>query len=190
MEATQSNGHPVGHRRQSKFTTANIRQINNLVDRGMKTEQIAEIIGVTPGTLKTMCSKLHISLRRPSFDTGTGPLRRRNRRAKESSSTTANSGGLTPEPAAGGSVVEREPILAPAEQPKFEDGPTADVSIVFQYKGRTQSAHLRLTPEVLGRLALEAEFRGMTLTDLTARTIAAVVKEDRFELVLGSFEAD
>jgi len=52
--------------RASKFTAQNIRQIHNRVDRGKSREEIAEIIGVTPGTLAVTCSKLGISLRRPS----------------------------------------------------------------------------------------------------------------------------
>src|SRR5262245_50706025 len=54
------------HRRQSKFTPTTIRQITNLLERGRSKEEIAEIIGVTPATLQVTCSKLGISLRRPS----------------------------------------------------------------------------------------------------------------------------
>jgi hypothetical protein len=60
------------HTRQTKFTPENIRQIVNLVERGKSKEQIAEIIGVTVGTLQVTCSKLGISLRQPRFNTGTG----------------------------------------------------------------------------------------------------------------------
>ena len=63
--------------KQSKFTPTNVRQIINLVERGKSREEIAEIIGVTPGTLAVTCSRLKISLRGPRFDLGTGVLRRR-----------------------------------------------------------------------------------------------------------------
>src|SRR5262245_46966775 len=60
--------------RPTKFTPDRIRQITNLVERGKTREEIAEIIGVTSGTLQVTCSKLGISLRRPKFDSGTGLL--------------------------------------------------------------------------------------------------------------------
>jgi hypothetical protein len=60
---------------KKKFTPENIRQISNLVERGKSRNEIAEIIGVTPGTLAVTCSKLGISLRRTHFDIGTGQLR-------------------------------------------------------------------------------------------------------------------
>ena len=58
--------------RRTKFTPENVRQIINLVERGKSKGEIADIIGVTTGTLQVTCSKLGISLRRPHFDTGTG----------------------------------------------------------------------------------------------------------------------
>jgi hypothetical protein len=57
--------------RQTKFTPERIRQIVNLVERGKSREEIAELVGVTVGTLQVTCSKLGVSLRRPRFDTGT-----------------------------------------------------------------------------------------------------------------------
>ena len=63
--------------RPTKFTPERMRQITNLVERGKSREEIAEIIGVTTGTLQVTCSKLGISLRQPRFDTGTDMLRHR-----------------------------------------------------------------------------------------------------------------
>jgi hypothetical protein len=67
--------------RPTKFTPERLRQITNLVERGKTREEIAEIIGVTTGTLQVTCSKLGISLRRPRFDTETGLLRLRQSRS-------------------------------------------------------------------------------------------------------------
>ena len=61
--------------RQTKFTPERISQIVNLVERGKSREEIAELVGVTVGTLQVTCSKFGISLRRPRFNTGTGYLR-------------------------------------------------------------------------------------------------------------------
>src|SRR3954469_11602752 len=51
--------------RQIKFTPERIQQIKNLVERGKHREEIAELIGVTVGSLQVTCSRLGISLRRP-----------------------------------------------------------------------------------------------------------------------------
>ena len=46
-----------------KFTPERIEQIKNLVERGKRREEIAELIGVTVGSLQVTCSRLGISLR-------------------------------------------------------------------------------------------------------------------------------
>ena len=51
--------------RQVKFTPERIEQIKNLVERGKRREEIAELIGVTVGSLQVTCSRLGISLRPP-----------------------------------------------------------------------------------------------------------------------------
>jgi len=62
--------------RQIKFTPERIQQIKNLVERGKSREEIAELIGATVGSLQVTCSRLGISLRRPTFNDGTNSLRR------------------------------------------------------------------------------------------------------------------
>jgi hypothetical protein len=62
--------------RQIKFTPERIQQIRNLVERRKTREEIAELIGVTVGTLQVTCSRLGISLRRPTFNNGIVSLER------------------------------------------------------------------------------------------------------------------
>ena len=50
--------------RKVKFTPERIEQIKNLVEHGKRREEIAELIGVTVGSLQVTCSRLGISLRR------------------------------------------------------------------------------------------------------------------------------
>jgi hypothetical protein len=59
--------------RQVKFTPERIEQIKNLVERGKRREEIAELIGVTVGSLQVTCSRLGISLRRPIINNGMRP---------------------------------------------------------------------------------------------------------------------
>jgi hypothetical protein len=72
LSSSLTSAEPRG--RETKFTPERIRQIVNLVERGKSREEIAELVGVTLGTLQVTCSKFGISLRRPRFDTGTGYL--------------------------------------------------------------------------------------------------------------------
>ena len=61
--------------REVKFTPERIQQIKNLVERGKRRQEIAELIGVTVGSLQVTCSRLGISLRRPTFNDGLVLLR-------------------------------------------------------------------------------------------------------------------
>ena len=62
--------------RKVKFTPERLHQIRNLVQLGKSREEIAELIGVTVGSLQVTCSRLGISLRRVVFSNGMGLLRR------------------------------------------------------------------------------------------------------------------
>jgi hypothetical protein len=57
-----NNGRPI------KFTPERLEQIRNLVERGKSREEIAEMIGVTLGSLQVTCSRVGISLRQPRPD--------------------------------------------------------------------------------------------------------------------------
>ena len=52
--------------RQIKFTPERLEQIRNLVERGKSREEIAELIGVTVGSLQVTCSKLQFHRSKPS----------------------------------------------------------------------------------------------------------------------------
>jgi biofilm PGA synthesis N-glycosyltransferase PgaC len=78
---------PLPRGRSTKFTPEKIRQISNLVERGKSREEIAELVGVTVGTLQVSCSRLGIRLRRPRYDTGTGFLRQGKARSSNGAST-------------------------------------------------------------------------------------------------------
>ena len=67
--------------RQKKFTPERIQQIKNLVGQGTSRERIADLIGVTVGSLQVTCSRLGVSLRRPNVNNGTGLLGRNGARS-------------------------------------------------------------------------------------------------------------
>ena len=187
MDSLPVTQHPSERPRRTKFTDANLRQIVNLVERGISPAEIAETIGVTVGTLKTTCSKLQISLRRPSFDTDTGLLRRR-RTARASPAPSQVIPHRVAPIGATLTLVE----IAPKDQEPASNGQQnshpdslATVTIVMEYKGQTHTAKLPLTVELIARLAIEAEFRGTNLVQLIARSLESMAMEDHFALVLG-----
>jgi hypothetical protein len=51
--------------RASKFTPQAIEKIKEMVAQGLNRKEIAQLLGVTVGSLQVTCSKLGVSLRRP-----------------------------------------------------------------------------------------------------------------------------
>src|SRR5262249_13241349 len=79
--------------RQIKFTPERIKQIKKRVERGMSRDEIAELIGVTLGSLQVTCSRLGISLRRPAFNNGVVTLRRNETRLDQVPTRGCGHGG-------------------------------------------------------------------------------------------------
>src|SRR5262249_47774402 len=104
--------------RQIKFTPERIQQVRNLVERGKSREEIAELIGVTVGSLQVTCSRLGISLRRVVFSNGMGLLRRGGRPSDNGTSTyTASRRGDLPLPLISGQP-QQNSQPGPVEQPQ------------------------------------------------------------------------
>jgi hypothetical protein len=191
--ATQS----VTRGRQTKFTPEKIQQISNLVERGKSRDEIAEIVGVTPATLAVTCSRLKISLRRPTFDLGTGLLRHR-RRPSPNGVYSHQSNGHGEKKASEKMEERLQPLSA--EAPMKEVGAVAPHSqavsgktsypaspkfgIRTRYKSEDRTIELPLGLDIVGRLAIEAEFRDMRVGELVARLILAIAEKDLFQLVL------
>jgi hypothetical protein len=193
-EAIQPGSQPLNRGRPTKFTPERIQQIRNLVERGMSQDQIAEVIGVTTGSLQVTCSKLGISLRRP-FGVGIGLLPRQRSRDHNSASPTQSSPQLeSTEPV---SAAEPRPVLqanatskaqagappAGACRRRSDDLVSAGFAIRMEYKGQERSTHLPLDEKMVGQLALEAEIRGIGIGELVGALILAIVRKDLFQLV-------
>jgi hypothetical protein len=178
--------------RRTKFTPENIRQIINLVDRGKSKEQIAEIIGVTLGTLQVTCSKLGISLRQPRFDAGTGVLRRRHSRRENgvSSHGTLSRSAATTQHGTKEQDDTKEDTMKEAESSKHRREhearifPSAIFMLTMRYKGQERTSELPLSQDMMGRLALEAEFRRMRIGELITQLIVAAIEKDMFRAML------
>jgi len=181
--------------RQIKFTPERIQQIRNLVERGKSRDEIAELIGVTVGSLQVTCSRLGISLRRPNFNNGVVSLRRNEARLNEVSTPDSGHGNDSallhlikerlernsqPEPAA--------PALVPAPcqeaGKRASEAGAASFAIRMQYRGEERTTELPLTQDMIGQLAFEAAFRNVSIGELIGELILAVVKQNRLQPVL------
>ena len=183
--------------RPTKFTLERLQQIRNLVERGESREQIAEILDVTVGSLQVTCSRLGISLRRPKVDNGVRLLRQHNSISRKKTITMHDpidhNGSALSQPTEQQSHQNSqsgpaEP--APAAKPQQDrlqtlEAGSPSVAIRFQYNGTERTTELPLNLDMIGRLALEAEFRNMSTAELIGELIMGMVKKDLFPEVLG-----
>ena len=190
MEALQLELQPLIRGRPTKFTPERIQQVRNLVERGKSRDEIAEIIGVTTGSLQVTCAKLGISLRRPTFYTGTGLLPRQ--RSRDSKSALPTQSKPQPESTEREYATAPRPVLeaiatgtagapSPGGRPrKSDDRPPAAFAIRMEYKGQKRLTDLPLDEEIIGELAMEAEIRGMRIGELVGALILEIVKKALF----------
>jgi len=175
--------HVLPRGRQIKFTPERIQQIRNLVERGKSREEIAELIGVTVGSLQVTCSRLGISLRRVVFDNGMGLLRRGGLHSRTSTFTPSRGGGVPLPP------IDEQPQqnsqLGPAEQaeattPHEERARTDETGLALRmkYRGDERTSELPLTQDMIRQLAFEAQFRNMSIGELVGELLTAIVKRD------------
>ena len=172
--------------RQIKFTPERIQQIKNLVERGKRREEIAELIGVTVGSLQVTCSRLGISLRRPNFNNGIVSLRRNDPRLKPVPAPGSDHGGdsalLHLERNSQPGAMEQVQAPAPRQEveQKVNEPGAATFAIRMQYRGKERTTELPLTQDMIGQLAFEAAFRKVSIGELIGELIVAVVKSGPF----------
>jgi hypothetical protein len=156
--------------RAKKFTLERIEQIINLVERGKSRQEIADILDVTVGSLQVTCSRLGISLRPPKINNGVCLLPKR-KPLYENASLTSHPGDHD----------GRVPLRPTEEQSHGNSTPdacSASFTIRFHYRGRERTAELPLTKHTIEQLALEAAVRGVSIGDLFAELITAMLSKD------------
>src|SRR5262244_2396591 len=180
--------------RQIKFTPERLEQIRNLVERGKSREEIAELIGVTVGSLQVTCSRLGISLRRVVFDNGMGLLRRGGPHSNNRTSTyTPGRGHGVPLPPISGQP-QQNSQSGPVEQPqattpheeraRTDEMGLANLALKMQYRGDERTSELPLTQDMIRQLACEAQFRNMSIGEFVAELLIAIMKRDLFQHIL------
>jgi hypothetical protein len=182
--------------RQIKFTPERIQQIRNLVERGKSRDEIAELIGVTVGSLQVTCSRLGISLRRPAFNNGIVSLRRNEARLNQVPTPSSDHGGdsallhLERSSQPGGVDQVRAPAPKHEMEQKVNEPGGATFAIRMQYRGEERTTELPLTQDMIGQLAFEAAFRNVSIGDFIGELIMAVVNQDLLQPVLECKGAD
>ena len=182
--------------RQIKFTPERIQQIKNLVERGTCREEIAELIGVTVGSLQVTCSRLGISLRRPAFNKTIGLLRRDDARFGRVSAPGSSAGALLQLTKEAFERNSRPTSVKPEAAPRQECGnraneaAAASLAVQMQYRGEERTTELPLTQDMIGRLAFEAAFRNVQIGELIGELIVGLLKEDLLQTMLAPKEPD
>src|SRR6516225_11805981 len=158
------------NRRGRLFTPQRLQQIRNLVERGKSREEIAELIGVTVGSLQDTCSRFGIGL----LGNGMGLLRRGERHSDNGTSTYTGSRGddVRLPPINGQS--QQNSRSSPVEQPQAttpHEERAASLALRIKYRGeRTRMIPMdRKSPvdtHIGQRLKEYRQLRGMTVREL------------------------
>jgi hypothetical protein len=170
MITTKTNTPVEGARgRAIKFTAQAIEKIKELRDQGKSRDEIANLLGVTMGSLQVTCSRLGISLRRSTS---------RNRSTRHS----LDGRGMSP----GAGVISHTPEQETEEvsQTARRIAPLPQFTITIRYKGRELASELPLSSHAIAALTFYAMSRDLEIADLLAQVLAAVIKKDMIQEIL------
>jgi helix-turn-helix resolvase-like protein len=163
--------------RPTKFTPEKVQQIRNLVEQGKSRVEIAELIGVTVGSLQVTCSRLGISLRRrdvPNSATRSGggsvPLRPINGQPQQNSQS--------------GPVEQAQAAVPYQERVRTKGVGLANLVLRMQYRGDERTTELPLTQDMITQLAFEAQVRDMSIGELVSELIIVIMKKDLCQKML------
>jgi hypothetical protein len=192
MQTEQLATQPTVRGRQIKFTPERIQQIRNLVERGRSREEIAELIGVTVGSLQVTCSRLGISLRQPVFNNGMGLLRRGGPHNRTSTDTASRRGGVSLPPINGqpqqnsqsGPVEQPQATTPHEERARTDEKGLANLALRMKYRAYERTSELPLTQDMIRQLAFEAQFRNMSIGEFVGELLTAMIKRGLFLHVL------
>src|SRR5215475_8178239 len=191
MHTEQLATQPPVRGRQIKFTPERLQQIRNLVERGKSREEIAELIGVTIGSLQVTCSRLGISLRRVVFNNGMGLLRRGGPHNGTSTDTASRRGGVSlppingqPQQNSAGPVEQPQATTPHEERARTDEMGLANLALRMKYRGHERTIELPLSKDMIVQLAFEAQFRNMSIGGLVGELLIAIIKRDLFQHVL------
>ena len=177
----------------TKFTPERIQQIRNLLERGKSREEIAELIGVTLGSLQVTCSRLGISLRRPSrSDNGIRLLPRGNPVPRNGRTGPSSGSGVPPQPieqrsrrdSRSGPPEQTQLTTPHQERPKAREADLATLALTIRYKGGERTTKLALTHHAIRQLALEAGLRDRRIGEFISELVSGTIRNNLLDRVL------
>jgi hypothetical protein len=77
--------------------------------------------------------------------------------------------------------MDQEPTVVPQSQSRQQT--SATFAILMSYKGERRTLELPLTDRMIAHLAIEAEFRATTVTELIASLITEIAMNNKFDVV-------
>lgn len=165
---------PLGPRRGKpvKFTPEAIEKIKVLVAQGVGRQEIANLLGVTVGSLQVTCSRFGVSLRRNILHSGTTPhLRDPNGRA-------------IPFQGSVGVAYAREQKTEEVPQKVVSLADSVEIAIMMRRRGKEVSTDVPFTSRDIGELALIATLRDLSVAELVGQALAGAIKKDMIEKIL------
>ena len=163
----------TGKGRPIIYTPERLDQIRNLVERGHRREEIAEIIGCTVGSLTVTCSRAGISLRPPRNGTSmTLPKRPPPVKPIEPGPPRDPKDALEPP----GGWPPGHPWGSNGNGDSAKGKPLT-FTLRISYGTRVYDVPLAIDGSMLGALACAADINGMKLSEMIARALVAGVRE-------------
>jgi len=162
---TMTNSPSASGGRRAKFTPQAIEKIKEFVAAGISRDEIANLLGVTVGSLQVTCSRLGISLRRIILPNGSGRH------------TAEVRGRTVPAPCAVGiaHVREQKEVSQPAA-PQF--------AITMRCQGEEKTIDIPLPSPAIEALALEAMSRDLGIAGLIGQVLVAAINKDMIHEIL------
>jgi hypothetical protein len=166
MTMTNTGATPVkGTRgRAMKFTPQAIEQIKEFIAQGKSRDEVANLLGVTVGSLQVTCSRLGISLRRNVSRSG---LARHTLDARRRSMPTPGAD-----------------MVARAHEQRTEEASWPKFAITLRHRGKEVTTEVPLTSQAIKALALHAMWLDLGAAELLGRVLDAVVRKDMVQEIL------
>ena len=167
---TMTNNPSASGGRRVKFTPQAIEKIKEFVAAGISRDEIANLLGVTVGSLQVTCSRLGISLRRIILPNGSGRH------------TADVRGSTIPTPCSVGIAHVRE--QREVSQPAARAAPSGKFAITVRHRGKERTTDIPLSSAAIETLALEAMSRDLDIAGLIGQVLVAAINKDMIHKIL------
>jgi hypothetical protein len=147
---------PRSGRRATKFAPDNLQRIRELVSQGTPRARIAEILGVSVGSLQVTCSRLGISLR--------------NRNAANETGVPRTSRAFVPHS---------------HRQSEQVQGRGVKLEVTLRNGGRQSTTEIPISVHDLTKVVIEASVQGVGMLELISHAVKRALTEGHIPATLG-----